>query len=180
MRVAVLSSNFRGFGAYCLPALAQAAGVELAVVIYNQGLGLSKHPIRGRVLRKIFRIGILGALNGIRMRKWYRDDVGARLRTAPLDVMAGDFGIRVETTPTLNCKRTIELLRAADVDLGLSLGNGYIAKRVFSVPRWGMLNVHHEILPEFRGAQSVIWQIYEGSRHSGYTIHRIDERIDTG
>ena len=40
--------------------------------------------------------------------------------------------------------------------------------------------LHHEVLPRFQGAQSVTWPIYEGSTETGYTMHRIDRRIDTG
>ncbi len=40
--------------------------------------------------------------------------------------------------------------------------------------------LHHEVLPRFQGAQSVNWPIYEGSTEAGYTMHRIDRRIDTG
>ncbi len=43
-----------------------------------------------------------------------------------------------------------------------------------------MLNVHHELLPDYGGAQSVIWQIHDGHTTTGYTIHRIDKGIDTG
>ncbi|MDA2936701.1 hypothetical protein MYX75_00340 [Acidobacteria bacterium AH-259-A15] len=51
---------------------------------------------------------------------------------------------------------------------------------MFSIPRLGMINVHHEILPQFRGATRMIWQIYEGSMETGYAIHQIDRGIDTG
>jgi len=43
-----------------------------------------------------------------------------------------------------------------------------------------MLNIHHEILPQFRNAQSVIWQLFHGSSKTGYTIHRIARQIDAG
>jgi methionyl-tRNA formyltransferase len=43
-----------------------------------------------------------------------------------------------------------------------------------------MLNVHHEVLPDYRNAQSVLWQLYNGSDETGYTIHRIANRIDAG
>ncbi len=43
-----------------------------------------------------------------------------------------------------------------------------------------MINVHHELLPEFQGAQSIIWQLYYGSLTTGFTIHKIDKSIDTG
>ena len=43
-----------------------------------------------------------------------------------------------------------------------------------------MLNIHGEVLPQFQNAQSVIWQLYENSMETGYTIHKIDQKIDTG
>ena len=43
-----------------------------------------------------------------------------------------------------------------------------------------MINLHTEILPDFQGAQSVIWPIYERRKETGYTIHQIDNGIDTG
>ena len=64
--------------------------------------------------------------------------------------------------------------------MAISLGNGFIGPRIFSTPRFGMLNVHHEELPKFRNAQSVIWQLHEGSSQSGYTIHEVTRQIDGG
>lgn len=98
----------------------------------------------------------------------------------PLDSLCEEYGLPFELTPEINCTRTVELFRMAKADLGLSLGNGYIASRIFTLPARGMLNVHHELLPAFRGARSVIWQIYQGSRITGYTIHQINKRIDQG
>ena len=43
-----------------------------------------------------------------------------------------------------------------------------------------MINIHHEVLPRFQGAQSVIWQSYEGPAEMGYTINRIDRHMETG
>ena len=71
-------------------------------------------------------------------------------------------------------------MKEATADLGISLSNSYISKKVFSIPGNGMINIHGEILPAFQNAQSVIWQIYEGNSVTGYTIHRIDNKIDTG
>jgi methionyl-tRNA formyltransferase len=43
-----------------------------------------------------------------------------------------------------------------------------------------MLNVHHEILPDYQNAQSVIWQIYNSSKMTGFSIHKVSKTIDTG
>ncbi len=94
--------------------------------------------------------------------------------------LGAELGVPVLEVATINSEETVAALRSFDADLGLSLGNGYIAPMVFNAPRLGVLNVHHELLPEFRGAHSVIWQLFHGSRVTGFTIHRIDDRLDTG
>ena len=75
---------------------------------------------------------------------------------------------------------TIGLFSEYKADIGLSLGNGYIGSKVFSIPKFGMLNIHHEELPNYQNAQSIIWQLYNRSYFTGYTIHKIDRNIDTG
>jgi methionyl-tRNA formyltransferase len=148
------------------------------MVIHSQGLAQRPWQRRWRKLRKTMRIGPLGAINGLRMREWY--DLSKSVALEPLDEQAKKLNLRFEATPSLFSARTVELFQEANADLGLSLGNGYIPQRVFSVPRLGMINVHHEQLPQFQGAQSILWQIYHGSRTTGFTIHKIDDRIDTG
>jgi methionyl-tRNA formyltransferase len=177
MRVVILSSTPRGFASYCLPALLGAEGVSVSVV-FSEGVVQRPWLRRWRKLQKTARIGPLGALNGRRMRAWY--DPSAQLDLEEIGELSSRLGVPFARTPSLFSARTVELVRAADADIGLSLGNGYIPERVFTIPRKGMLNIHHELLPEFQGAQSVIWQLYHGSRTTGFTIHRIDNRIDTG
>jgi methionyl-tRNA formyltransferase len=178
MRVVVLSSQQRGFGSYCVQALAAAPGIEVAAVIECEGIVLKPWRRRWRKLKKTLQIGPLGALNGVRMRKWY--DLTDRLGLESLREVALQRRIPFATTPSLVSARTVELCREAGADLGLSLGNGYIPERVFSIPRLGMINVHHELLPEYKGAQSVIWPLHAGVARTGFTIHRIDNHIDTG
>ncbi|MEA2711725.1 MAG: methionyl-tRNA formyltransferase [Phycisphaerales bacterium] len=178
VRVLILSSSPTGFGSFCLPALAAAPGIDVVQAILNEGAIQRPWQRRWRKLRKIARIGPLGAWNGVRMRAWY--DLTERLKLEPLELLAQRHNVPFATTPSMFAPQTVELCRAAGADIGLSLGNGYIPRRVFAVPRLGMLNIHHEMLPQFQGAQSVIWQLHEGSARTGFTIHRIDDKIDTG
>ena len=117
----------------------------------------------------------MGALNGIRLREWYKD----RESEDVVDV-ADRLGVPISETALINTDETRRLFRSAQADLGISLGNRYIARSVYSIPRFGMINVHGEVLPWFRGAQSIIWPIYEDISHTGFTIHQINENIDRG
>lgn len=175
MRLLVLTCIPREIASRCLPTLCANPALQVVRVILAHGG--SPKPARAvrRKLAKIVRIGPLGAMNGVRMREWYRDSEAEEL--APL---CARLGVPFDETEFINCDRTRDLFREADADLGLSLGNGYIAPSVFSIPRHGMINIHSEILPDFQGAQSVIWPIYHGRRETGFTIHRVAKAIDAG
>ena len=180
MKIIVLTSSLMGTAAHHLPYLLQQKGIKILGVVYSNGKILRDNKHYLRKLQKILKIGVLGAVNGILMRRWYGADVRKYLDIARLDTICRDSKIPFFVTPSINCERTRQLFREVDADVGISLGNGYIGKSLFSVPTFGMLNIHHEILPDFKNAQSVIWQLYFMSNRTGYSIHKIDSKIDTG
>lgn len=179
MKVALLTSARRGTAAHHLPALIGSDRFQVVQVVLVEG-GPAVSGQWRRKLKKILRIGPLGAWMGLRMRRWYDADVRAILPVEDLETLCRQYGIAFAITPAIGHARTVELLRASGADIAISLGNGYIPPRVFTAPRLGMLNVHHELLPERQNAQAVVWSIHDGSPNTGYTIHRIDRGIDTG
>ena len=150
------------------------------MVILNEGRSSDRWRQYRRKLKKAKKIGVLGALNGIRMRDWYQADLLKYLDLRPIDQICVEEGIRFEKTPWISSERTRELFHESGANLGLSLGNGYIPRSVYEIPAEGMLNVHHALLPRYRNAQSVLWEIFERERNIGFTIHRIDDVIDHG
>jgi methionyl-tRNA formyltransferase len=181
-RVVVLTSVPQGFASVCLPLLHASPGLELAGVILsrNELTPEQRRRYRRKQLRKVMAIGPLGAVNGVRMRRWFGEDVNAILDVRDVETLCADLGIPLTRVPCVNHPETSDALRALAPDVGLSLGNAYIGSKIFTLPRLGMVNIHHEVLPDFRGAHSVLWQLYHGSTQTGYTIHMIDKGLDTG
>jgi methionyl-tRNA formyltransferase len=178
MRVSVLTSRRHGSAALALNAIATAPGVDLACVVLAGASPPSKTAKRRRLIRKArkaLKIGLLGALNGVRIRKWY-----ASGPTPELFEEAERLGVPVVEVSHVNAPQVGETFEAFGVDLAISLGNSYISPSVFTRPRHGMINFHGELLPEYPGALSVVWPIYFGRSKTGFTIHRIDKGIDTG
>ena len=174
MRLVVLTCLRRGSASLCLPELAASEVLEVVMVVYaNRSRPRFARRVR-RTIRKVFRIGPLGALNGIRMRNWYRSD------QEDIEEVCARLGVPFRSVPSLNSAETEALFRAADAELGLSLGNSYISPRIFEIPAKGMINLHGELLPDYRGAQSVIWPIHEGRQETGFSIHQVDATIDGG
>jgi methionyl-tRNA formyltransferase len=175
MRVLILTSSSRGTASRSIPVLAASEGIQIVSVILASGTPASPSRLRRRKIQKIRRIGLLGALNGIRIRPWFSGDA-----TDSVETICKTLELPFHLSTVLNSDRTVDLFRAADADLGISLGNGYIPRRIFSIPRLGMINVHGERLPEYQNAQSVIWPIYNLETVTGLSIHEVDDKIDTG
>lgn len=180
MKVAVLTSSRRGTASHHLEHLVRATHCTVVLVIVAGNRPGKRWRHLWRKARKVMRIGIGGALNGVRMRAWFDHDIVERLGLRDVEALCREHGIPFAETAAMNSGETAQLLRDSGAELGISLGNGYIGKRVFSTPPLGMVNIHHEILPDYRNAQSIIWQIYNMSTITGYTIHQIDQHIDTG
>jgi methionyl-tRNA formyltransferase len=73
------------------------------------------------------------------------------------------------------------LIEALAPDLVLSFGVGVIKPVIFSIPRWGTLNIHRGLTQWHRGLDSDLWAIYQKSFDQiGVTIHYVEEKLDTG
>ena len=177
MDVAILTSRRRDVASVCLPLLASDSDINLKAVIFVKNNNRRDSKYIKRRIKKIVKIGPLGVINGIRIRSWFdslEHDV------SDIEMLAEEHSIPFFETPLTNSSRTKKIFHSLDLDLGLSLGNGYISRGVFSIPKFGMINLHTERLPEYRGGHSVLCPILEGETTSGFTIHQIDSGIDTG
>jgi len=176
MRVLILTSSLNGSASCYLPQLSELAdSYEIVGIVRTCGISAPRSRRRLRKLQKTARIGVLGAVNGLRIRGWFRPT-----NTENLEDLCERLSIPFHEEAYTASDETRSTFRAMNADLGLSLGNGYIPPSVYEIPRLGMLNVHTEVLPKYRGAQSVIWPIYEQDYNTGFTIHQINKKIDGG
>jgi methionyl-tRNA formyltransferase len=180
MDVFILTAVRRGVASLAIPRLVESERHRIVAVVVTEEQIQNKWKRVKRRVKKIARIGVSGAINGLRMRRWFFEEPADMLGMRDVADVAAEHGVPMRVVPAINCDETRTLIRSLNADLGLSLGNSYIGRSVFSIPKFGMINIHHEILPQFRGAQSVLWQLHEGSDSSGYTVHQIDASIDNG
>ena len=162
MNVVVLTRNPEGIASRFL---ARRPGP----VILDEGAG-GRDP--RRKLRKLRRVGLTAAPVGLSLRRVYAT-AGAG---PPLDEIATEI-VRV---PTLNGEDARSALRRLDADVAVSLDNTIIHEETFALPKHGTINVHHGAVPDYRGGPPVFWELLDGRDSVGFTIHRIDDGIDTG
>jgi methionyl-tRNA formyltransferase len=74
----------------------------------------------------------------------------------------------------------LAMLRDFAPDLGVVAGTYILQETVFSIPRLGSINLHSGKAPEYRGAAPAFWELYNGEREVGITIHRVAPTLDAG
>lgn len=66
-------------------------------------------------------------------------------------------------------------------DLLVVYSMSYLLKEnIFSIPKFGTINIHYSHLPEYRGPAPLFWEYYDYVLNPGVTLHYIDKGEDTG
>ncbi len=103
------------------------------------------------------------------------------LRPTPIAVLAGTQHLPVLTPATLRDEGALAELRAAGPELIVLADYGrLIPPAVLALPRHGALNLHPSLLPRHRGASPIPAAILAGDEHTGVTLMRMDEGMDSG
>ena len=106
---------------------------------------------------------------------------GYTLTPPPVKVAALDAGLPVYQPATLRDESFLELLDELAPDLIAVVAYGKILpKSVLDFPRFGCINVHGSLLPEYRGAAPMQRAIIDGKPTTGITTMYMAEGLDTG
>lgn len=74
-----------------------------------------------------------------------------------------------------------EILKGFGADIFVVVAYGrLIPASVFNIPRYGTINLHPSLLPEYRGAAPVEWALINGETVTGVTVQMINEELDAG
>jgi methionyl-tRNA formyltransferase len=106
---------------------------------------------------------------------------GLKVIPCPVKELALKHGLNVlqpEKVREEGFQREIEGLR---LDLFVVVAYGQILPgSLLEIPRYGAVNVHASLLPEYRGAAPIAWAILKGEKLTGVTTMVMDEGMDTG
>lgn len=87
----------------------------------------------------------------------------------------------IHYTDDINSIQTIELLRECRPDLIMVFGGSILENNWITLPRLGSINLHTGMLPFYRSCNSTEFAMYQEKLDKiGFSIHYIDEGIDTG
>lgn len=81
---------------------------------------------------------------------------------------------------SMNDESIINWVKQNDVDLILNLRTRSIYKRrILNAPNIGCVNIHHGLLPKYRGTFCDLYALSEG-REAGFSLHKMEEKVDAG
>lgn len=106
---------------------------------------------------------------------------GYAMMPPPVKAYALEAGLDVYQPNTLKDDSFSELLASLSPDLIVVVAYGKILpKNVIDFPKYGCINVHGSLLPEYRGAAPMQRAIIDGKKATGITIMYMAEGLDTG
>ena len=107
---------------------------------------------------------------------------GMKLVPSPVKQFAQEKGIKV--LQPLKVKNNLEFIEeikqiAPDVICVVAYGK-ILPKELLDIPKFGCINVHGSLLPQYRGAAPIQWAVLNGDKKTGITTMYMDVGMDTG
>lgn len=99
----------------------------------------------------------------------------------PVKLLAQEFGLPVFQPQKVREESFLEIFRKLNPDMVMLVAFGQILpKAIIDYPPLKCLNIHPSLLPKYRGAAPLNWQIIHGETKTGLTIMLMDEGMDSG
>lgn len=74
----------------------------------------------------------------------------------------------------------IDRVKTFDPDIGVALAAPILQPQLFQIPKHGTINLHKGKLPQYRGMPPAFWELWNGEKEIGCTIHMVSEKLDQG
>jgi methionyl-tRNA formyltransferase len=87
---------------------------------------------------------------------------------------------RIHFVSDIHAEHVLEEVRTLAPDLGVIYSSPILKPKLFEIPRFGTLGIHHGKAPKYRGKKTTFWEMYNVESTAGVTIQRVNRGLDTG
>ncbi|MDY0315682.1 MAG: methionyl-tRNA formyltransferase [Bacteroidales bacterium] len=105
---------------------------------------------------------------------------GKKISESDVKIYAKNLGIKILQPTNLKSEDFISELKSLNADLFVVVAFRMLPKEVWQIPKFGTINLHASLLPDYRGAAPINHAILNGDTKTGLTTFFINEEIDTG
>lgn len=105
---------------------------------------------------------------------------GQKINKSAVKLFAEERGLRLLQPEKLKDEAFISELKTIGADLQVVVAFRMLPEVVWSMPKYGTINVHASLLPQYRGAAPINWAVINGDKQTGVTTFKLQHEIDTG
>ncbi len=105
---------------------------------------------------------------------------GRKIQESAVKKFAVSKGLNILQPEKFRDDQFLADLRALNADLQVVVAFKMLPKVVWDMPRFGTLNLHASLLPQYRGAAPINWAIINGDKETGVSTFLLQHEIDTG
>ena len=106
---------------------------------------------------------------------------GLRLEPNPVRAKCIEVGLLTFGPSSLRDLEWVKKITSLEPDLFVVASYGRLVPTPWlSLPRKAALNIHPSLLPKYRGAAPIAWQILDGERETGVSIAEVTSELDAG
>ena len=105
---------------------------------------------------------------------------GQKINESEVKQYAKKNNIKILQPENLNDKEFINQIEGIQPDLIIVVAFRKLPFEIFSIPKYGTINLHASLLPNYRGAAPINWCLINNEKKTGVTTFYINERIDQG
>jgi len=107
---------------------------------------------------------------------------GQKINKSPIQGISETLKIKYRTPSSLkNNEEEYNYLKELNADIAIVVAYGQIIpKEYLSLVKKGFINIHASLLPKWRGAAPIQRSIMNLEKETGFSIMKIEEKLDTG
>lgn len=106
---------------------------------------------------------------------------GKKMLFSAVKEKAVEYGFDIYQPAKVREAEVVEVLKNLSPDVIVVVAFGQIlSEEILNIPKYGCINVHGSILPEYRGAAPIQWSIIHGKEYGGVTTMYMAKGLDSG
>lgn len=105
---------------------------------------------------------------------------GRKLTACEVKIRASGLRLPVFQPESLRDDAFVAQLAALKADLFIIIAFRILPKKLYTLPRYGSINIHGSLLPKFRGAAPINQALLQGEAETGLTSFFLTDRVDQG
>ncbi|MDD3878174.1 MAG: methionyl-tRNA formyltransferase [Bacteroidales bacterium] len=105
---------------------------------------------------------------------------GLKLKQSAVKEFALSRGFKILQPDNLLDKSFIDSISKIEPDIQIVVAFRKLPYEVYSLGKFGTINLHASLLPDYKGAAPINWAVINGEEETGVTTFFINDKIDSG